>query len=35
MLTSHTLWPFVIYRLGLAGLLVALLAGGWGVAVVP
>jgi undecaprenyl-diphosphatase len=27
MLTSHTLWPFVIYRLALAGLLLALLAG--------
>ncbi|MFM8414455.1 MAG: undecaprenyl-diphosphatase UppP [Planctomycetota bacterium] len=35
MLTSHTLWPFVAYRLALAGLLVALLAGGWGVAVAP
>jgi undecaprenyl-diphosphatase len=29
MLTSHTLWPFVIYRLALAGLLAALVAGGW------
>jgi undecaprenyl-diphosphatase len=27
MLTSHTLWPFVVYRLALAGLLLALLAG--------
>jgi undecaprenyl-diphosphatase len=35
LLTSHTLWPFVAYRLGLAGLLLALLAGGWGVAVAP
>lgn len=35
MLTSHTLWPFVAYRLALAGLLLALLAGGWGVAVAP
>ncbi|MFM1903083.1 MAG: hypothetical protein RLZZ440_983 [Planctomycetota bacterium] len=29
MLTSHTLWPFVAYRLALAGLLAALVAGGW------
>lgn len=29
MLTSHTLWPFVAYRLALAGLLMALLA--WGI----
>nr|MCS5678937.1 hypothetical protein [Acidimicrobiales bacterium] len=29
MLTSHTLWPFVVYRLVLAGLLAALLLGGW------
>jgi undecaprenyl-diphosphatase len=35
MLTSHTLWPFVIYRIALAGLLVALLATGWGVALAP
>ena len=35
MLTSHTLWPFVAYRLALAGLLIALMAGGWGAAVAP
>jgi undecaprenyl-diphosphatase len=35
MLTSHTLWPFIVYRLALGGLIVALLAGGWGMAVVP
>jgi len=29
LLTSHTLWPFVIYRLALAGLLAILLATGW------
>lgn len=29
MLTSHTLWPFVIYRLALAALLVALVVGKW------
>ena len=29
MLTSHTLWPFVIYRLALAALLATLLATGW------
>lgn len=29
MLTSHTLWPFVAYRLALAGLLAAIIAGGW------
>jgi undecaprenyl-diphosphatase len=32
MLTSHTLWPFVAYRLALAGLIASLLAGGWGAA---
>jgi undecaprenyl-diphosphatase len=30
LLTSHTLWPFIIYRLVLAGLLAAPLAAGWG-----
>lgn len=29
LLTSHTLWPFAIYRLALAGLLAMLLATGW------
>jgi len=29
ILTSHTLWPFVVYRLALAGLLATLLASGW------
>jgi len=29
MLATRTLWPFVAYRLGLVGLLAALLAGGW------
>ena len=29
MLTSHTLWPFIIYRLALAGLLAAQLAAGF------
>jgi len=29
MLTSHTLWPFVAYRLALAGVLAAIIAGGW------
>ena len=29
MLTSHTLWPFVIYRLALAALLATLVANGW------
>ena len=29
MLTGHTLWPFIVYRLGLAALLAGSLAGGW------
>ena len=29
MLTGHTLWPFIVYRLGLATLLVWMLAAGW------
>ena len=29
MLTGHTLWPFIIYRLGLAALLTWSLAAGW------
>jgi undecaprenyl-diphosphatase len=29
LLTSHTLWPFVAYRLALAAFLAALLASGW------
>lgn len=29
MLTSHTLWPFVAYRLALAGLLAAIVTAGW------
>ncbi|MFM8734383.1 MAG: undecaprenyl-diphosphatase UppP [Pirellulales bacterium] len=29
MLTGHTLWPFVVYRLGLASVLAWLLAGQW------
>ena len=29
MLTRHTLWPFVIYRLALAALLATLVANGW------
>jgi undecaprenyl-diphosphatase len=35
LLTSHTLWPFVAYRIVLAGLLLVVLAGGLGVAVTP
>jgi undecaprenyl-diphosphatase len=29
MLTGHTLWPFIVYRLGLAALLTGSLAAGW------
>ena len=29
MLTSHTLWPFVVYRLALAAVLAVLVASGW------
>lgn len=29
MLTGHTLWPFIVYRVGLAGLLAGALATGW------
>jgi undecaprenyl-diphosphatase len=29
MLTGHTLWPFIVYRIGLAALLAASLAAGW------
>lgn len=29
LLTNHTLWPFVIYRFALAGILATLLATGW------
>jgi undecaprenyl-diphosphatase len=29
MLTGHTLWPFIVYRLGLAALLAGSLAAGW------
>lgn len=29
LLTSHTLWPFIVYRLALAALLVAALERGW------
>lgn len=29
MLTGHTLWPFIVYRLGLAALLAGALTGGW------
>lgn len=29
MLTGHTLWPFIAYRIGLAGLLAGALAAGW------
>jgi undecaprenyl-diphosphatase len=29
MLTGHTLWPFIAYRIGLAGLLAGSLAAGW------
>jgi undecaprenyl-diphosphatase len=32
MLTGHTLWPFIVYRIGLAALLVWSLAAGWSVA---
>jgi hypothetical protein len=29
MLTGHTLWPFIVYRIGLAALLAGSLAAGW------
>ena len=29
MLTGHTLWPFIAYRIGLAALLAGSLAAGW------
>ena len=29
MLTGHTLWPFIVYRIALATALAAALASGW------
>lgn len=29
MLTGHTLWPFIVYRFGLAALLAWSLVSGW------